>query len=116
MLCPQNLSPVFRQYLIRDRILAGTVPALITSPNGVYLYNDQLAVLLKCEYPLKAVCREYVHGEIFEPFDGITLLTSVGEALEHTGNDLLRRDFLARKAVGDFTKPNYETELEDLLD
>ncbi len=114
--CPEALSLPFRQYLIRDRILAGTVPALLTSPNGVFLYNDQLAALLKCPRPLAAVYREYIYGEIFEPFDNIPLLTSVGEALEHTGNNLLRREFLARKAAGDYTRPDYTKELEDLLD
>ncbi|MBQ8332316.1 MAG: hypothetical protein IJX93_00910 [Clostridia bacterium] len=114
--CPETLALPFRQYLIRDRILAGTVPALLTSPNGIFLYNDQLAALLRCPRPLAAVYREYIYGEIFEPFDNIPLLTSVGEALEHTGNDLLRREFLARKAVGDYIKMNCEKELEDLLD
>ena len=114
--CPETLSLPFRQYLIRDRILAGTVPAQLTSQNGVFLYNDQLAALLRCPRPLAAVYREYIYGEIFEPFDNISLLTSVGEALEHTGNDLLRREFLARKAAGNYTRPDYTKELEDLLD
>lgn len=114
--CPEALPLPFRQYLIRDRILSGTVPALLTSSNGVFLYNDQLAALLKCPRPLAAVYREYAYGEIFEPFDTIPLLTSVGEALEHTGNNLLRREFISRKIVGNFTRPDYTKELEDLLD
>ena len=105
------------QYLLREHIIAATCPDLLTDPLGVFLYNNQLTALLRCPNLLAEIAREYrldaLYGSV--PADETELLLSVGHAIDHCANNLLRREFLARKAAGDYTRPDYTKELENLL-
>ncbi len=115
---PRCRADYLGQYLLREHIIASTCPEHLTDPIGIYLYNDQLTALLRCPNPLSKIAREYRLGALYGtvPAGETELFLSAGHAIEHCANDLLRREFLARKAVGDNTKPDYTKELEDLLD